>query len=191
MKNFGPFIDFEKKYWRVTVGRLFPDSTVCKQAYQKFRQANSTLSAVETYEVQMWVLIIRQWNYILRNAQMSYGRLIQGAIMGVIIGSCFFQLKLNLHDLLSRFGALFYIISTFTFGCMPTIPFLVAMRSVHVFQVKSHYYRPFFFFLAYQLVELFWASIEVTFFVTGLYAMGNSQFLDNRTNISFQRIGIF
>jgi len=125
----------------------------------------------QTYEVQMWVLIIRQWNYILRNAQMSYGRLIQGAMMGVIIGSCFFQLKLNLHDILSRFGALFYIISTFTFGCMPTIPFLVAMRSVHVFQVKSHYYRPFFFFLAYQLVELFWASIEVTFFVTGLYAM--------------------
>ena len=28
IKNFGPFIDFEKKYSQVTVGPLFPDSTV-------------------------------------------------------------------------------------------------------------------------------------------------------------------
>lgn len=126
-----------------------------------------------TRKTQISVLVWRQWNTVLRNLQFSFGRVLQLAFAALFQGSLFYDLGDSDSDMLTKFSALFIVSVCQLFLLIPSIPFLVDLWDVHVFQTTSHYYYGPMFYIAFMIVELFWLIWEQFGFAVIFWAMVN------------------
>jgi len=126
-------------------------------------------------KTQLATLAWRQWHTVLRNTQFSFARLGQAVMQGLMLGSVFFDLGTNNSDMMAMFSFLFLITLMCLMMTIPTIPFMVDLRDVHVFQSTSHYYYRPMFYCSVLLIEVFWLIPQTFIFALISYPMVGMQ----------------
>eukprot|EP00668_Euglena_longa_P009416 GGOE01011361.1.p1 GENE.GGOE01011361.1~~GGOE01011361.1.p1 ORF type:complete len:1164 (-),score=480.99 GGOE01011361.1:341-3751(-) len=127
--------------------------------------SNYTHSMLRT----MLLCLERQALLTVRNSGMTWGRIAQVLVGGLLIGSLYYQTSLDEYS--SKFAVLFTTLMTVSVAGFSTVPGIIQERQVVYRQTASHFFHPLPYSLAANLVDIPMAVIETFIFVTILYWM--------------------
>ena len=103
---------------------------------------------------------------------------ILAALIGVIIGSLFYQLGVDEVGVRNRLGCYFYIISYLGFNAVQLVPVLASQRTVLSNETRSGYYHHFAYFFSLLLVQLPIVLVEALLVLTPIWGLSRLQGMD-------------
>ncbi|GAM18188.1 hypothetical protein SAMD00019534_013630 [Acytostelium subglobosum LB1] len=127
------------------------------------------------YPTSLWYQInltsLRAFKMLLSNPVAVRVRIIKSIVMGLILGSLYYQLGSSMTDGNNRSGLIFFALLFVIFGGFGAITVLFEQRDVFYIQKDGKYYRTFAFFLSLIFSELPISSLETILFSTLIYWM--------------------
>eukprot|EP00667_Euglena_gracilis_P001828 EG_transcript_1828 len=109
----------------------------------------------------------RQAVLTTRSCCMTFGRALHVLIGGLLLGSLFFQTRLDDYD--TKFAILFFAMPFVAVTCFSLIPTIVLERQVVYRQTAARYFHPLPYSIASNLVDIPLAVIETFLFLVTLY----------------------
>jgi ABC-type multidrug transport system ATPase subunit len=124
-----------------------------------------------SFPQQLRLVLQRQVLLLKRNRGMWIGFWVQSIVLGLILGSLFWQLGTEQKEVRVRFGLFWFIMMTQSFGVAQMIPALCEQRVTYYNQINNAYYHPAAYYLGTVLPQLPVGLIQVMILVTILYPM--------------------
>ena len=103
---------------------------------------------------------------------------ILAALIGIVIGSLFYQLGVDEVGVRNRLGLYFYIISYLGFNAVQLVPVLASQRTVLSNETRSGYYHHFAYFFSLLLVQLPIVLVEALLVLTPVWGLSWLQGMD-------------
>ncbi|EFA84973.1 ABC transporter G family protein [Heterostelium album PN500] len=120
---------------------------------------------------QIHLTSLRAFKMLISNPVVVRVRIIKSIIMGLILGSLYYQLGSSQTDGNNRSGLIFFALLFVIFGGFGAITVLFEQRAVFYVQKDGKYYRTFAFFLSLIFSELPISTLETVIFSTLVYWM--------------------
>jgi len=117
----------------------------------------------------MWLCMKRQVVLTLRNKQNTVGRFVQVVIMGLILGSLFFQTATSNYN--AFYSVLYFSMLFISLSGFALIPAITADKRVIYRQTSAHFYSSMPYSIAVHLLDIPLSFIEVLLFVAIVYWM--------------------
>lgn len=111
--------------------------------------ASKRISYPTSVFTQLAVVSSRTWHNMIRNRNALITQLFSAVILGLIVGSIYFQVDDSCSTgIENRVGAFFFIVINFVFGNMSTIDVFIKERAIFVHETLSGFYRVSAYFFA-------------------------------------------
>eukprot|EP00667_Euglena_gracilis_P000307 EG_transcript_307 len=117
----------------------------------------------------MWLCLRRQVLLTARKKEVTVGSLIQVMVVGLILGSLYYQVPIDSPD--NKFTILFFSMIFISLGGMALIPAVVAEKNVVYRQTAAHFFSSTPYSVAVSLLEIPLTFLEVLVFVCIMYFM--------------------
>eukprot|EP00668_Euglena_longa_P040734 GGOE01053630.1.p1 GENE.GGOE01053630.1~~GGOE01053630.1.p1 ORF type:complete len:1449 (-),score=538.86 GGOE01053630.1:362-4525(-) len=117
----------------------------------------------------MWLCLRRQVLLTTRKKEVTIGMLIQVVVVGLILGSLYYQVPVDNYN--NKFTILFFSMIFISLGGMALIPAVVAEKNVVYRQTAAHFFSSTPYSVAVSLLEIPLTFIEVLIFVSIMYFM--------------------
>eukprot|EP00002_Diphylleia_rotans_P026240 TRINITY_DN521_c0_g2_i4.p1 TRINITY_DN521_c0_g2~~TRINITY_DN521_c0_g2_i4.p1 ORF type:complete len:1184 (-),score=287.33 TRINITY_DN521_c0_g2_i4:1637-5140(-) len=129
----------------------------------------------------------------LRRAFKSYARRplvrrarnVRSIVMGIVIGSMFFDLSDDESGARNRVSLIFFCMLFAILGAVSSISLLISDRNVYYRERAAGYYRPISYFLASVIVELPFAFVSMMIYVLIMYFMVDFNYGDGGDRFGF------
>eukprot|EP01132_Coremiostelium_polycephalum_P000972 gene972-1237_t len=122
-------------------------------------------------QYQIHLTSMRAFKMLISNPVVVRMRIIKSIVMGLILGSLYWNLSSSQADGNNRSGLIFFSLLFVIFGGMGAITILFEQREVFYIQKDGKYYRTFSFFLSLIFSELPISSLETVIFTVLVYWM--------------------
>ncbi|KYQ91788.1 ABC transporter G family protein [Tieghemostelium lacteum] len=123
--------------------------------------------------LQIYLCVKRSFLMACRDRSGLLSRILKSLILGLLIGSLFFQLDNSQRSSQSLPSLAFFLLTFVVFGSLAGVQQLFLERPVYYDQRQSKYYSPCAYFVASLLSDLFWNFIDVLVFsVTSYWMVG-------------------
>ncbi|ELT89768.1 hypothetical protein CAPTEDRAFT_173115 [Capitella teleta] len=104
---------------------------------------------------QLGVVGKRTWQNMIRNHHTMMTQLISAVILGLLIGSLYFQVDLSLTSgIQNRAGAFLFIVMNYIFGNMSAVDMFIKDRAIFIHENISGFYRVSTYFFAKMLCDV-------------------------------------
>jgi len=124
-----------------------------------------------SYFRQLRLVLEREFNLYRRNPAVTIVPMIRAMVLGLVVGSLFWQMGTGFRDAYSRAGLLFFLMTNNAFSSVELIPLLVSKRVVFFEQKKAGYFHGAVYYLSTFLVALPFLMLEVLIFTMIIYSM--------------------
>ena len=117
---------------------------------------------------------------LLRNRRTLIVRLLRSVIIGLILGTLFFQMKYDTAGAQNRISLLFFCITFNAMGSVASIPQVVEERRIFYHQRAAHFFRTIAYFLSTLVMDIPQTFMEsfvfttIVFWMTGMNTSGES-----------------
>ncbi|ELR18266.1 ABC2 type transporter superfamily protein [Acanthamoeba castellanii str. Neff] len=114
------------------------------------------LTKIEKYGVsifvQMWVLLLRELLFMIRHPSLFYARFGQQIVMGLLVGSIWFQISENSLYVQNTLGVLFMTVALLSFVSFSSVPQYIEQRSIYNRERAAGMYHAFSYFISKTVV---------------------------------------
>ena len=128
---------------------------------------------------QLLICTERSIKMFLRNKRAIFARALRSIIVGLLIGTLFWQMGLDQLGGTNRISLMFFCITFTAMGAVASLPQVVEERRIFYHQRASHFFRTISYFLSSLVMDIPLSFLEgiifttLVFWMTGLY---NSQY---------------
>ncbi|KYQ91324.1 ABC transporter G family protein [Tieghemostelium lacteum] len=124
-----------------------------------------------TLRYQIHLTTIRAFKMLISNPIAVRMRIMKSIVMGLILGSLYWNLSTSQADANNRSGLIFFALLFIVFGGFGAIAVLFEQREVFYIQKDGKYYRTFSFFISLIFSEIPISFLETVIFVVLVYWM--------------------
>jgi ATP-binding cassette subfamily G (WHITE) protein 2 len=121
----------ESKWHQLMLNELQPLMDVIDKSDGKVVQRNAPVSYATSAAKQMAVVSSRTWHNMVRNRHALLTQMFSAVILGLIVGSIYFQVDNSCKSgIQNRVGAFFFIVMNYVFGNMSAVDMFIKERAL-------------------------------------------------------------